>query len=146
MPKLGQLIYSFVSQRAGARDYADITRLVDISGHDPDFAFAGSDYAGAVGTDQAAIRFAHVLLDLDHVEDRHALGDTDDQFDSGRYGFENRVGGERRRHIDYCRIRAGRFARLLDGVENRDPFEIGAALAGTTPPTIWVPYCLQARV
>src|SRR5690348_1397618 len=102
---------------------------MDVAGHDAYFAFAGGDHAGTVGADKPRLAALQVMLDLYHVEHRNAFGDANDEFDSGGRGFEDSVGGERRRDINHRRIGAGRFARLLDGVENRDVLEVRAALA-----------------
>jgi hypothetical protein len=37
-PSVGQLVDRLVGQRAGARDDADLARLVDVAGHDADLA------------------------------------------------------------------------------------------------------------
>ena len=65
---LGRLVDGLVCQRAGARHNADAALLVDEPGHDANLALAGSDDAGAVGTDQArlVLRLEH-LRDADHV-------------------------------------------------------------------------------
>src|SRR5271169_2407561 len=54
----------------------------------------------------------------DHVEDRNALGDTDNERDLGIDRFEDRVGGKGRRHIDHARVAPGLGARLVDRVEH----------------------------
>ena len=42
----------------------------------------------------------HRALHLDHVVDRNAFGDGDDEIESGIHAFENGVGGEGRRDED----------------------------------------------
>jgi hypothetical protein len=49
------------------------------AGHDADFALAGGDDAGAVGTDEAHRFVLEVVFHPHHVHDRNALGDADDQ-------------------------------------------------------------------
>ena len=66
---------------------------------------------GQFGPIEPALRRADVALHLDHVEHRHALGDADDELDPGGDRLHNRVGRERRRHVDYAGVGAGRFAR-----------------------------------
>src|SRR5580658_6030498 len=70
------------------------------------------------------------MFHFHHVENRDSLGDADDELDAGCRGFEDSVGGKLGRHIADADVGAGRFARLLDGVENGNAFEVGAALAG----------------
>ena len=43
----------FVGERAAAAHDADGALLMDVAGHDADFAFFGRDDAGAVGADQS---------------------------------------------------------------------------------------------
>ena len=50
---------------------------------------------------------------------RDALGDADDQLDAGVGGLENRVGGERRRHVDHADVGAGLGHRVVHRVEHR---------------------------
>src|SRR5271155_3209634 len=80
--KQGQLIDRFVSQRARSRDDADVARLVDVPGHDADFAFARGDDSRAVGTDEPRFAARQVGLHLHHVEHGYAFGDADDELDA----------------------------------------------------------------
>src|SRR6266404_3328982 len=127
--ELRQLVHRFVSQRAAARDDADRPRLVDVAGHDADLALARGDHARAVRTDEARLLAFQVARDAYHIERRHAFGDADRERQLGVGGFHDRVGGERRRHEDARDRRAGRAHRLLDGVEDGNALEIGAALS-----------------
>src|SRR5271169_152967 len=122
-------MHRLVGQRARTRDHADPSGLVDVARHNAYLALAGGNHAGTVGADQPRLAVLQVVLDLYHVEHRDTLGDADDEFHSGGHRFEDRVGGERRRHVDHGRVGAGRFARLLDGIENRNALEVRAALA-----------------
>ncbi len=65
-------------------------------------------------------------LDLHHVEHRDALGDADDQLHLGVDRLEDRVRREGRRHVDHRCIGAGRGARLMHRVEDRQ-VQVGAA-------------------
>ena len=67
---------------------------------------------------------------LQHVDDRNAFGDADDERDAGVGRFHDRVGGKRRRHEDHRRVRAGLLHRIGDRVEHRPAFVRRAALAG----------------
>ena len=105
----GELADRFVGERAAARDDADAPWLVDVAGHDADLGLAGRDDAGAVRADQPRRGWSlEVALDPDHVEDRDAFGDADDERDAGVGRLEDRVGGERRRHEDHRGVGAGR--------------------------------------
>ena len=70
-------------------------------------------------------------LDLDHVADRNALGDADDQLDAG----VGRFAGSRRPRTAAARrstlaFGAGRLHRFGDGIEDRQAEMRRAALAG----------------
>lgn len=54
----GNLPNGFVGEGAASRNNADGTGLVNISGHDADFALPGRDDAGAVGPDEKRIFYA----------------------------------------------------------------------------------------
>ena len=72
----------------------------------------------------------HVLLDLDHVEDRHAFGDADDQFDTGFDRFHDGIGAADRRYVDDRSSGAGRFDGIFNRIKDRETVDLGAALAG----------------
>src|SRR3546814_9841117 len=65
------------------------------------------------------LRTRQCALHLDHVEHRNALGDANDQLHLGVDRLEDRIGGERRRHINATRGGAGRRLGFRDGVEIR---------------------------
>src|SRR5713101_8326649 len=122
-----------VGERAGARNHADLARLVNVTWHYSDFAFARRYNARAVRADQSRTDAAQITLDSHHIEDRNAFGDTDYQLDAGRRGFKYRVCGECRRDINDAGIRSSRPARLLDGVKDRNSLKVRAALARHHP-------------
>src|ERR1700688_3163783 len=99
----------FVSQRTAATDDSDVALLMNAAGHDADFAFAGGDYARAIGADEA--RFFEVDGGgyADHVDDRNAFGDADDERHLRVGGFEDGIRGEGWRNKDYRRICARGF-------------------------------------
>src|SRR5205823_4200119 len=97
---IAELPDALVSQRAAAADKTDRAGLVDVAGHDADFALAGSDDAWAIGADEPA-RFALKKADrASHVQHGHAFGDGDDDADAGVGGFHDGVGGAAWRHED----------------------------------------------
>src|SRR5690606_23587833 len=117
-----------VRQRARPRHDADRARLVDRARHDAELALARRDDAGAVRPDQPAIGVIRQhRLHAHHVEHRHALGDADDQLDAGVRRLEDRVRGERRRHVDHARRRARLALGLRDRVIDRQPQMLAAA-------------------
>src|SRR5690606_9086465 len=118
-----------VGERARARDDADRARLMDRARHDADLAFARRDDPGAVRADEPAVVVAEHLLDAHHVEHGHALGDADDELEAGIGRLEDRVRGERRRHVDHARRRLGLARRLADRIEDRQAEMLAAAAA-----------------
>ena len=126
-----QLVDRFVGQRAALRDDADAAFLADVRGNDAGFALARRDDPRAVRADQPRVRM--VLQErhrLEHVHDRNALGDADDERDARVGGFHDGVGGKRRRHEDHRGVGAGFLHGVGDGVEHRPAFVRRAALAG----------------
>ena len=69
-------------------------------------------------------------LDAHHVEHRNALGDADDELDTGVRRFENGVRGERRRHENHADVGAGLCHGLAHGVEHRHAEVLLAAATG----------------
>src|SRR6185312_15270081 len=130
----GQLVDDLVGERARARDHADRARLVDVARHDADLALARRDDTRAVRADEhglGVVALEHVL-DAHHVARGDAFGDRDDQLDTGRGRFEDRVRGERRWHVDDGCVRAGEPDRFIARVVHRDvlePGDLAAALA-----------------
>lgn len=81
---------------------------MNVTRHDADLALAWLDDARAVRTNESGLVLRHQnRLDLDHVEGRNSLGDADDKIDLSLNSFKNRVGGERRRHINNARLSSG---------------------------------------
>ena len=127
----GELVDRFVGERAAAADHADVAGFVNAAGHDADFAFAGRDDAGTIRADQARFFEVDDGGDADHVDDGDAFGDADDQRHFGVGGFENGVGGVRRRNENYGSVGAGFFHGFGDGVEDGAFEMLGAAFAGS---------------
>jgi len=119
-----------VGEGAAAGDNADRARFVDVAGHDADLALAGGDYARAVGADQSGILTLHVLLHLDHVQDRDPFGDAADHADAGVHRLHDGVGGEWGRDEDDRGVGAGIPNCFPHRVEDRKALDLGPSLAG----------------
>jgi hypothetical protein len=135
---LAQLPDRLVSQRAGARDDADLAGLVNVTGHDADLApraffVARRDDAGAVGTDETRAPAPQGRLDPGHVGDRNALGDRDHEAHARVGRFQNRVGGEGRWNENHggqaARVGLGRPDGFLHRVKNGNTVDVPPALA-----------------
>src|SRR6185312_5124689 len=126
-----KLPHRFVGKGARARHDADVSGFVDVPRHNTDFAFAGSDYSGTVGSNEArrGLRF-QVFMHLDHVGRRNPFGDTDDQRQAGIGGFHDGVGGKRRRNEYHRCIRTGLAHRIGNGIENGKLQVLRTAFAG----------------
>src|ERR1043166_7053085 len=102
---------------------------MDVARHDADLAFIGGDHAGAIGADQPRLAVRQYPFDPHHVQDRNTLGDADDQRDAGVDGFQDRIGGKGRGHIDDAGGGPGLADRLLHGIEDRQIEMARAAFA-----------------
>ena len=100
VPGAGNLPNSLISKSSRTGNDAHLARLVNVAGHDADFALVGSDDTRTIGTDQACVGSGQARLDLGHVANGDALGDGDDEGNLRIDGLHNRIGGEGRRHED----------------------------------------------
>jgi 2-oxoglutarate dehydrogenase E1 component len=132
LPKVlvGGLEHRLIGERARAADHPDTALLEDVAGHDADLALIGRQHPRAVGPDQPRLRARERALDLHHVEHRNALRDGDDQRHLGIDRLEDRVRGERRRHVDHAGSRAGLGDRFMYRVEYGQADMLGPAFPG----------------
>src|SRR5579864_233638 len=107
-----------VGQRAAAADDTDISLLVNTARHDSDLALAGRNDARAIRTDQARFLEVDSRCDANHVEDRNAFGDADDQGKARVGCFQNGIRSIWRRNENDGGVSTGRFGGLGDGVED----------------------------
>ncbi|ENN89595.1 hypothetical protein RHSP_59733 [Rhizobium freirei PRF 81] len=129
---IGGLEHGFIGQRAGTRENADGALLEDGARHDADLAFVRGQNARAVRPDQARLRLDQTILDLDHVGDRNAFRDADDERDFGFDRFEDRSRSACRRHVDDRSVGAGGVLALGNGLEDRQLFAVLAGPGFTT--------------
>ena len=101
----------------------------DLPGMIPTFAAPGEIDARAVRPDQPRPRCLEVAVDVGHVADGDALGDTHDEPDAGIGRLEDRLRREPWRDEDHRGVRAGLRHRARDRVEDRDPLDVLTALA-----------------
>ena len=137
----GELPDGFISQRAAARNDADVPFFVDVTGRDADaaatvgiLAFAGRDDAGTIRADEPRRTALQCALHTNHIAHGNAFSDGNHQFQTSIRAFQNRVGGKGCRNKNGGSRRAGLFHRLGDRVENGDSLSAVlkdlAALAG----------------
>src|SRR6266568_2328523 len=125
-----QLMDGLVGQSPAAADDTDIPLLVNAARHDSDLALAGRNDARAIGADQARFLEVDGRCYANHVEDRNAFGDANDQGKTRVGGFQNGVRGVRWGNEKDGRVRAGCFCGFGDGVEDGTLQVLCAALAG----------------
>src|SRR6185437_5862656 len=124
-----QLPDGLVGERPAAADDADGTGLVDVTGHDADFALSRRDDAWTVGTNQPTGFVLEETHGAGHVENGNALGDGDDEGDTGVSGLHDGVGRAGGRHENHGGVGPGLLDGLGHGIEEREAFLAGAALA-----------------
>src|SRR5690606_21665480 len=92
---------------------------------------ARRDDARAVRADQPGVLVILLedVVDAQHVQDRNALGNADDDADAGGSRFKDGIGRERRRHVDHAGVGTGFLDRLGHGVEHGQAQMLGTALA-----------------
>src|SRR5690349_19786418 len=128
-PQIRELMHGLVREGAAAGDDAHDALLVDESRHDADLGFLDRDHTRAVRADQPNVAAAQRALDLDHVVDRNAFGDADDQLDAGIGSFKNRVGAKRWRHEDQGGVAFSLFDGIGHRIEDGDAFHFLAGLS-----------------
>ena len=74
--------------------------LMNIARHNADFAFSGCDDSGAIGSDESRLFAFEMMLHARHIQNWDSFGDTNDEFDSGIRGFDNRGSRILRRNIN----------------------------------------------
>ena len=138
-PRLESLPDGFVGERAAAADDADGAGLVDVAGHDADFALAGGDDAGAVGADERTGVALRDVSSRDHV----VTGTPSVIATTTRMpaSAASRMASARRRGGTKIMrgVGTGPSTASADGVKHRAVRSSFAALAGVMPPTISVP-------
>src|SRR5580704_7569881 len=108
--------------------------FVNAPGHDADLALAGRNDARAVRADEARFLGINGGKHTHHVDDRNAFGDANDQRNFRIGGFEDGVGGVRRRHEDYRSVGARAFHGFGNGIEYGALQMLGAAFARRNSP------------
>src|SRR5579859_1163552 len=104
---------------------------MNAAGHDADFAFAGRNDSGAIRPDKTRLGEIHGCGSTNHVDNRNAFGDANDERNLRVGGFKNGVGSVRGRNKNNGGVGAGGFHGFHNRVKD-GPFEmLGIALAGS---------------
>ena len=91
---------------------------MNIRRHDADLALTGRNNAGAIGPNQPDTQLIAFDLCVEHVECRHALGDTDDQLNACIGRLKDRVFTKGRGDIDHGGLRLRFRNSLGHGIEH----------------------------
>src|SRR5579864_2362757 len=127
---LRQLEHGFVRQRARARHNADVSFFMNMSGHNADLGFAGRNDSRTIRPNQSRLAFdLQVFIRPNHIQNRNAFRDANDQRHFGIDGFQQRVGRELRRNKNNRGVGAGLFFGFRHCIKDRPAFMRGAAFA-----------------
>ena len=97
---LHKVVHHLIGQCATAGDDTRMTFLEDVGGHDADHRLLRRDQSGTVGADDLHAFDARVVLCLDSIDDRNALGDAHDELDAAVDSLKHGILGEGSRHED----------------------------------------------
>lgn len=127
----GGLVNGLVVEGSRTRDDSDLSRHVDMSGHDTHLATSRVDDTRAVRSNHPRLALAlQSIHDLDLIELRDSLGDGDDESDLSLNGLEDSISGSGRRNVDDGSVGLGVLDGVLDGSENGETEMGGSSLLG----------------
>src|SRR6266516_1765299 len=78
-----------VISRSGTRDHTNVTRLVNVAGHDPNLASTRCDNPWAIRPDESRFFATHERFDTHHVHDRYSFRNTNDELNTSIDSLEN---------------------------------------------------------
>ena len=110
----------------------------------PAFAWPAVMMPGQLGPMSRVGFSVHEGHHLQHVDGGNALGDADDERDTGVGRLHDGVGGKRRRHEDDAGVGAGLANGVVHLLKIGQPSWVVPPLPGVTPPTTFVPYAAAA--
>src|SRR6266478_2439972 len=124
-----ELVDRLVGQCAAAADHANVSLFVDAARHNANFAFARRNDARTIRSDEARLFCVHRERHSNHVKNRNAFGDANDQ---GNFRFSSLKNGVRRkrwRNKNDGSVRACSLSCVRDSIEYRPLEMLGAALS-----------------
>src|SRR5690606_24810296 len=130
--QFGYLSNGFVCQRAGAADHTDAALAVNVAGHDTDLQLVRSDQTGAVRAQQQgfAVFCAHAVAHFQHVANRDAFGNADNQVQVSFNSFPDGSRSTCGRNVDNRHSCASFSLGVGHGGVNRYTFEILTSTLG----------------
>jgi hypothetical protein len=134
------LVDGLIGKGTGARDDTDVTALVNVTGHDTNFALVRSDDTRAVGTNETRLALGQEsLLDSDHIVLRNTFSDGNNQRNFSFDGFQDGGSSARRGNVDDGSISLGFLDSLIRGKKGMGFNKCGKrAMMITT--TRWIHY------
>src|SRR5262245_21776679 len=96
---------------------------MDETGHNADLRFIHCDNAWAVRPNQTDIFTMERAFHLNHVVDRNAFGNADDQLHTGIGCFQDRIGAKGRRYEDERSVALGLLHRIPHRIEDRNTLD-----------------------
>ena len=129
-----ELADRFIGQCSAARNHTHVAFQMNMARHDSDFAFAGRDDSGAIGSDQPRSLSFEEGACPDHVECRNAFGDANDQFDAGGGRFHDRIGRIWRRYENDGGVGSRLAPRFFNRIEDIEAFMCDAAFGRRDSP------------
>jgi hypothetical protein len=122
-------VADLVRQRARPRDDPDRALSEDLTRDDPDVRLARRESARAVRAQHRDPLWPDEVVDAQHFVRSQPFGDADHGADPGIDGLVDGIRGKASGDEDHRRVSARLGDGVRNGVEDRDAFEVGAALA-----------------
>ena len=104
---------------------------MNVTGHDPDFAFAGRNNTWTIWTDKPRRFVEEIFFNFHHIERGNSLSNTNDDGDTCASGFHDRVRRECGWYVNDRGVSASLFHRVGDSIENRNALVLRSAFAGS---------------
>ena len=82
-----QLPDRLIGERAATGDDPNAPRPMNMTWHDTSLCFTGRNNARTIGANQTGLLADQIPSYHHHIEDRYAIGDTDNEFDAGLHRF-----------------------------------------------------------
>ncbi len=111
-----------VGQRPAAAHDANFPFLVNVARHNADLALFRGDDSRTVGANQHRFTLAYLLIDANHVQRRHTLGNGYDRLEPCIQRFQDSIGRKGRRDENHRGVCPGFLDGLFNGIEHGQSF------------------------
>src|SRR5690606_35009502 len=113
------LVRGFIGEGTRFGNNANTSFFKDKAGHDTYFGLPGGDDPWTVRTDQGAVQIFYIIIGLDHIRYRNALGYGDDHLDSRTCRLHDGICCKCGGNENDGGVRPHFLYRFLNGVEHR---------------------------